>query len=199
MATNACAMCGVTLTFWNRASGQNLCTRCASGKSPEALRREAETLLDLEPNLTAQNVLNYPWKEIVGTLITHTAIYLACVWAGAYLGGWLLGMVGGFVGMYFVMRGAKQTVNVIDRGRIQMHNGVMIAVFWLIFFINYFRVLMDVIGRDYGGSNVFFDIWLLPTIAAPIVGLAVAWLTDKGRLTRMADAIQKFNRSAKRK
>ena len=195
MTAAVCEMCGTTLTMWNRAGGmvsggRTLCIRCARGDSPEGRKLEIEQFVADHPKITYDEILHYPWSEITGQLINHTLIFLACVWVGAFFGGWLLGMIAGFVGMFLVMRSSSAMVDPLDKKRVQMYDGIMMGFFWLIFWVNYFWVLISAVGGDYRGGNVFFSIWLPPTLIAPALGLLVAWLTDKGRLSKFAEAFR---------
>lgn len=195
MTAAVCEICGTTLTFGNRAGGlvsggRVLCIRCARGDSPEGRKKEIEQFVAEHPKATYDDILHYSWSEISRQMINHTLIFMVCVWVGAFLGGWILGMIASFVGMYFVMRSSAAILDPLDKKRLQMYDGIMMSFFWLIFWVNYFWVLISVVGGDYRGGNVFFSIWLPPTLIAPALGLLVAWLTDKGRLSKFADAFR---------
>ncbi len=195
MTAAVCEMCGVTLNMWNRAGtmytgGRVLCTRCAQGRSPEAMKDAIELFVSVHPKITYDEILHYPWTEISGQLINHTLIFMAIVWAGGFLGGWILGMIAGFVGMYLVMRSATSLEDPLAKKRVQMYDGIMMGSFWLVFFITYFWVLMNAIGGPFGSRISFFSIWLPPTLIAPALGVLVAWLTDKGRLNSFATAFK---------
>jgi len=188
-----CESCGTPLTMWNRAGWPNkraICTRCYRGVTPEARKREAAEFAASQPGLTAEKILHYPWTGTLGALVSHTLIFLVCVWIGAYFGGWLLGLVGGFIGMYFVMRMTRGEADIITRRRLELHDGIMISAFWLIFFVNWFWTLFQLMDRDYSGGNPILMLWLTPTIISPFLGLLAAWLTDKGRLKGLAEGFR---------
>jgi hypothetical protein len=191
VTTAVCEICGADLTMWNRAGWPNkrpICTRCYRGSTPEALKQEAQLFATSHPSATREQILRYGWGEALHIAFLHTVAFLATVWIGAWFGGFILAMILSFVPMFFITRADNSIDNFIDKKRVQMHDGIMMATFWLIFWVNYFRVMFQFLGGDYASSNVLLEIWLVPTIASPLFGLLVAWLTDRGRLERLADA-----------
>ena len=193
MATSAvCKICGTRLTMWNRSGWPNkepICTRCYRGATPEMMKQEAGNFMAAKPNFTADQVLHYGWGEAIHTTILHTTAFLGCVWLGAWFGGWILAMVLSFVPMFLITRADNEIDNFIDRKRVQMHDGFTMGLFWLIFWINYIRVMFQFLSLEYRG-NPLWEIWLVPTILSPIGGVLVAWLTDHRRLQRLAEAIR---------
>lgn len=191
-----CEVCGAKLTMWNRAGWPNkkpLCTRCYRGSTPEMQKQEAEKFAADHPNCTEEGILHYGWGEFLHITFLHTVAFLACVWVGAWFGGWILAMILSFVPLFLITRADNNIDNFIDRKRVQMHDAITMAAFWLIFWVNYFRVMFQVLGGDYRGRNalnVLLEIWLVPTVLSPLLGILVAWLTDRGRLQRFAEAFR---------
>lgn len=192
MAAAVCEICGVPLTFWNRAGWPNkraICTRCYRGSSPEVLKQEAQVFATSHPKATSEAILRYGWGEALHIAFLHTVAFLAAVWVGAWFGGWILAMILSFIPLFLIIRADSEIENYIDKRRLQFYDGIAMGAFWLIFWVNYFRVMFQFLGGDYAGSNVLMEIWLVPTIASPLLGLLVVWLTDRGRLERLADAL----------
>jgi hypothetical protein len=198
MATSVvCEICGTALTMWNRAGWPNklaICSRCYRGVTPEARKKEAADFFTSHPTITAESMLHYSWGDAISAFISHTLLFLVCVWIGAYFGGWILGLVGGFVGMFIVLRLSMNESDIITKRRVQMHDGVMISSFWLIFFVNWFYTLFQLMDRDYSGTNPILMLWLVPTLLAPLLGLVTAWLTDRARLRNMSEGLRSMGK-----